>query len=383
MNFLLSLAVMLIAARIFGELFERIKLPAVLGYMVSGIVFGSILNLIPATDIEGFAQIGLILLLFIVGFKEIDTEKFMKNKKAGILTGFLGAAITFVLAYYLGMSFEFSFLTSLFLGLAIAETSISSSIATFINIDKMNTRLGRAILGASVVDDILGLIALALLTSFAATGAMGLWEIATIIGGILLFFIVFVTGGYAVPFLMKKVSKFRSHEIRFSIVIAVILLIAYFAEFVGLSVVLGAFLAGIMLSKSRELGTKEFSNDMAVVAHGIFIPLFFAWIGLQIQLMPEMLGIFSFLLIIIAIFGKMIGAYIAGTICRFTSIEKLGLGIGMIPRGEVGLIVLAIGKGLGLIPDLIFTAVFLVIAVTMIITPILLTLTLRNKEISG
>ena len=265
---------MLIAARIFGELFERVSLPATLGYMVSGIVFGSVLNLIPATDIEGFAQIGLILLLFIVGFKEIDTEKFMKNKKAGILTGFLGAAITFVLAYYLGMSFEFSFLTSLFLGLAIAETSISSSVATFISIDKMNTRLGRAILGASVVDDILGLIALALLTSFAATGAMGLWEIASIIGGILLFFIVFVSGGYAVPFLMRKIRRFRSEEIRFSIVIAVIILVAYFAEFVGLSVVLGAFLAGVMLSKSRELETKEFSNDMSVVAHGIFIPLF-------------------------------------------------------------------------------------------------------------
>ncbi|MCK4497564.1 MAG: cation:proton antiporter [Candidatus Aenigmarchaeota archaeon] len=383
MNFLLSLAVMLIAARIFGEIFERVNLPSILGYMVSGIVFGSVLNLIPIDHINDFGQIGLILLLFIVGFKEIDIEKLVKNKKPGILTGFLGAAITFILAYWLGLSFEFSFLTSLFLGLAIAETSISCSIASFINLDKINTRLGRAILGASVVDDILGLIALALVTSLAATGTLGLVELGNIVFGIFLFFIVFVAGGYAIPILMKKVKTFRSEEIRFSIVLAVIILVAYLADVVGLSVVLGAFLAGVMLSRSPELETREFSNDMAVVSHGIFIPLFFAWIGLQIMIIPEMIGMFSLLLILIAIFGKMFGACIAGILSRFNRTECLGLGIGMIPRGEVGLIVLAIGRGLGLIPDLIFSAVFLVIAVTVIITPVLLTFVLKNKELPG
>jgi Kef-type K+ transport system membrane component KefB len=383
MNFLLSLAVMLIAARIFGEVFERVNLPAILGYIVSGIVFGSVLNLIPIDHIASFGQLGLILLLFIVGFKEIDVGKLVRNKKPGILTGFLGAAVTFILAYWLGLSFEFSFLTSLFLGLALAGTSISCSIASFIDLDKMNTRLGRAILGASVVDDIIGLIALAILTSFAATGALGILEMGQIVFGIFLFFLVFVGGGYAIPVLMKRVKTFRSEEIRFSIVLAVIILVAYLAEMVGLSVVLGAFLAGIMLSRSPELETKEFSNDVAVVSHGIFIPLFFAWIGLQIMIIPEMIGLFSLLLILAAVFGKMLGAGIAGLLSRFNGIECLGLGIGMIPRGEVCLIVLAVGKGLGLVPDVIFSAVFMVIAVTVIITPVLLTLFLRDRAIPG
>ena len=117
--------------------------------------------------------------------------------------------------------------------------------------------------------------------------------------------------------------------------------------------------------------------------------MFFAWIGLQINLMWEMIGIFSISLILIAIAGKMLGAYIAGLISRFSNLERIGLGVGMIPRGEVGLIVLAVGKGLdtslglGLIPDIIFSAVFLLIAVTVIITPVLLSFLLRNREIPG
>jgi Kef-type K+ transport system membrane component KefB len=383
MNFLVSLAVMLIAARIFGEVFERISLPSTLGYIVSGIVLGPVLGLIPIVYISDFGKIGLILLLFIVGFKEIDVEKLVRNKRAGILTGSMGAALTFILGYWLGMNFGFPLLTSLFLGLAVAGTSISSSIASFINLDKMNTRVGRAILGASVTDDILGLAGLALLTSVAVTGAIGIYEIGQMVFGIVVFFLVFVIGGYSLPVIMKKIKTFRSDEIRFSVVLTVVILVAYLAEFVGLSVVLGAFLAGVMLSKSPELETKEFSNDLSVVAHGIFIPLFFAWIGLQIILLPGMIGTFPLMLIAVAIGGKVIGAGIAGMISRFSRTETLSLGIGMIPRGEVCLIVLAIGKGLGLIPDIVFSSVFMVIAVTVIVTPILLTLVLKNREIPG
>ena len=381
MNILISLAVMLIAARIFGEVFERISLPSILGYIVSGILLGPALGIIPEYHIAEFGRIGLILLLFIVGFKEIDIEKLVRNKKAGILTGLLGASVTLIIVYWLGISFDLSPLTSLFLGLAVAGTSISSSLASFINLDKINTRVGRAILGASVTDDIFGLVGLALLVSIATTGSFGFYEIGQIVFGIVVFFLVFVIGGYSIPVVMKKIKTFKSDEIRFSVVLTVVILVAYLAEFVGLSVVLGAFLAGIMLSKSPELGTKEFSNDLSVVAHGIFIPLFFAWIGLQIILLPEMIGIFPLMLIIFAIAGKMLGSSIAGIASRFNRIECLSLGIGMIPRGEVCLIVLAVGKGLNLISDYVFSAVFLVIAVTVIITPIFLTALLKKRQI--
>ena len=374
---------MLIAARIFGELFERIRLPSTLGYIVSGIIFGSATGIIPAEHIAEFGQIGLILLLFVVGFKEIDTEQLVKNKTAGILTGFLGAAISFGLTYWIGRLFGFPLITSLFLALALAATSISFSIASFIDLDKMNTRLGRAILGASVVDDIIGLVALAILTSFAATGGLNFLEIGNILLGMFVFFIVFVAGGYVIPLLIKRLRTFRTQEIRFSLVLTVIILIAYFADVIGLSVVLGAFMAGLMLSRSPELETREFSNDMAVVSHGVFIPLFFAWVGLQIMIIPEMIGVFSILLVVVAITGKMLGACIAGIASRFNKIECLGLGLGMLPRGEVVLVILTIGKAMGLIPDIIFSSVFFVIVVTVIITPILLTLLLKNRKIPG
>jgi len=383
MNFLLALAVMLVTARILGEVFERLGLPSTLGYIVSGIILGPVAGVLVPENIANFGQIGLILLLFVVGFKEIDTQALMRNKLPGILTGSLGAGISFGLTYMVGILFGFPVMTSLFLALAVAATSISFSIASFINLGKMNTRLGRAILGASVVDDIIGLVLLAVLSSIAATGALGLTQLGNIALGIFLFFVLFFVGGYIIPMLMKRIEQFRTQEIRFSIVLTVIILSAYLAEFIGLSVVLGAFIAGIMLSRSPELGTKEFSNDMAVVSHGIFIPLFFAWVGLQIMIIPEMLGLFSITLLAVAILGKAVGAFISGILSSFNKTECLGLAAGMLPRGEVVLVILTVGKSLGLVPDVIFSSVFFLILVTVIITPMLLTLILKDRKIPG
>lgn len=373
MEFLIDLAIMLIFAKLVGDLFEILKFPESFGAILAGFLMGPVLGIIDVANIEQFAQVGLVLLLFITGFEEIKGHKLLKNIKPAALTGILGAMVPFFAGYLLGITFGYSELTSLFIGVALSGTSISITVSSFIAAKKIDTRVGKTALAASIIDDIAGLIFIALLVSMITSGttisAIGLLKI---VGGIILFGIIFIIGEHIIPWIFNHLNVLIVEEIKFSVTLALVLIMAFIAHSFGLSALLGAFVAGIILSKVPQLETKLFVKEIDVVSEGIFVPLFFAWVGLQLTFVPEAISMFTLWLIIIAVLTKFLAAFFSGKICRFSSKESTILGFGMIPRGEFCLITLMIGKQAGVIPENVFAAMFLMILVTTILTPLLL-----------
>lgn len=382
MEFLLSLAIMLIVARIFGELAVRIRLPALLGYIIAGLVMGPVLGLVSVAHIESFGMVGLTLLLFIAGFMEVETEQLLKEKLPVMLVGLIGALVSFGAGYLLAVLFGMPFISALFLGTILAATSISISVGVMIDAGKLASRVGRIILGAGVVDDIFGLLLLAVVSSIAVIGAMpSIFEFASIFGSIAAFFVIFFVAWFAVPKLLGRLKDFRTKEVRFSLVLFIVLLLAYLAEVLGLSSVLGAFIAGLVLSRVGSLETKSFYNDIEVVSYGIFIPLFFTLIGLKMVLTMDSLSFFTLALIIVAIASKIVGGGIAGLLGRLKKSEIIATSLAIVPRGEVAFIILLIGQNLGVIPPVMFSSVFLMVFVTIIFTPIALKFYLKDKKL--
>ena len=376
----MDLALILIFTKLFGEFFERIGMPELLGAILAGFVFGPVLGIVDITNIEGFGQIGLILLLFVAGFSEVDVEQMLKDKKAGILIGVFDSILPLAVGFYFSSYFGLPFTTSLFIGVALAATSISISLGAFIEKGKLNTRVGRSILGASVVDDIIGLLLLAIVVSIGKRGTLpSISDIGEIVFGIGLFAVIFLVAAVVFPVLVKYSRKFEADEAQFSTVIVLVILLAFLAEKLGLSTVLGAFLGGLLLSKVSQLATKSFLEKLHVVSEGIFIPMFFAWVGLKIVLDPQAISFFTLGLIILAILSKFIAAYISGKINRFNNDECLALGVGMIPRGEVALVVLILGMQLGVIPDYVFSSFMLLIFISVFLTPLLLSPILKRR----
>lgn len=379
MHFLLDLAALLIFAKLFGELFERFELPELLGAIIAGFVLGPVLGLVDIANIALFGQIGLILLLFIAGFEEVDLEQMLRNKKQSIIAGTLGALVPMIMGYFLAKHFGFDFGASLFIAAALASTSITISLGTFIAKRKLNTRVGRTILGASVVDDSLGLFILAFIVSIAATGSFpGTTEIIEILFGMAAFVVIFVVAGWLFPRLVSISKRFEAEEAQFTITIVLVILMAFLAEKLGLSTVLGAFLAGIILSHT-SISTKAFSEKLDVVSNGFFIPLFFSWVGLQIAVDSNAISAFTIALITLALASKLIACYASGVLTGFNHKEALALGVGMMPRGEVAMVVLVLGADMGVVPTSVFSSFLILIFVSVLLTPLLITPLIKGR----
>ncbi len=379
MQFLLDLAILLILAKLFGEVFERFELPELLGAIVAGFILGPVFGLVDITNIAAFGQVGLILLLFSAGFKEVNLKQMLRNKKQSITAGVFGSIIPLIIGYFIAQYFGFDFGASLFIGVALAASSITISLGSFISQNKLNTRVGRTILGAAVVDDILGLFILAFVVSIAATGGLpSINQIAEILFGMIAFAVIFVASGWLFPKLVLLSKRFEADEAQFSITIVLVILMAFFAEQLGLSTVLGAFLAGIILSHT-SVSTKAFNEKLDVVSEGFFVPLFFAWIGLQIVIDPASLSMFTLVLIVVALLSKLVACYVSGILTGMTNKESLALGVGMMPRGEVAMIVLVLGAGMGIVPNHVFSSFLLLIFVSVFLTPLLITPLIKGK----
>ncbi|MCK4327488.1 MAG: cation:proton antiporter [Candidatus Diapherotrites archaeon] len=379
MEFLLDLALVLILAKVFGEFFERIEMPELLGAIVAGFLLGPILGLVDINNIAAFGQVGLILLLFIVGFEEVNLEQMLRNKKSSVMAGLFGSILPLIAGYLLAQYFGFGFGASLFIGVALAATSITISLGSFIAKGQLNTRVGRTILGASVVDDIVGLFLLAFVVSMAATGALpSLGELGSIVFGMVAFAAIFLVAGWLFPKLVAISKRFEAEEAQFSVTIVLVILLAFLADKLGLSTVLGAFLAGVILSHT-SIGTKRFSGKLDVISEGFFIPLFFAWVGLQIVVDASALSMFTLALVAVALASKMIACYGAGMLSGLNNKESLALGIGMIPRGEVAMVILVLGTGIGVLSASVFSSFLILIFVSVFLTPVLLSPLLSGK----
>ena len=379
----LAFTLLLVLAKLLGEAMERLGQPAILGELAAGIILGShllgpLLFHTPLYKIESLAflaEVGAIFLLFSAGYLEVDLKRLMQMGKKSFIVAISGVTITFVTGFAIGRMFNYGLIGSLFLGLALSITSIGVTVRTLMDLGKLQTDYGMIILGTAIIDDILSLFILAILVPIAQPDT----TLTIASTSIIAFKIIAFFGGSALfaAFFLKPLAKFSIKfivaEARLGIMFSVIFIFSYIAKAAGLHMIIGAFTAGVILSLQPEFKTRDIEYKVNGIAYGLFIPLFFAVLGTMIDLGALLQGgMLAVVIIFVAISGKMLAGFVGGKMVKYSSRKSLAIGVGLIPRTGVELVVISIALSAGIIDQKIFTAIVAMVAVTVIVTPILL-----------
>ena len=388
-SFLLFLAIIMISTKILGLFTRKIHMPAVVGALVAGVILGpSCLNLITLTGdtgvfLEQMAEIGVILLMFNAGL-ETDLSELKKNGVASFVTALIGVIVPLI-GGFLGYAFFFhtdfsdydEVLKAVFVGVVLTATSVSITVETLREMGKLKGKAGTTILGAAVIDDIIGIIVLTIVTSLKDTSVSPI----TVVLKIVLYF-VFIA---VLIFVLTKLKVFveEQDEKRRTAIICVALcfILSYISEeYFGIADITGAYFAGLMLC-TMKVGPYV-ARRCEIPSYLIFSPVFFASVGLKVTLggMDASIWIFAIILLVIAILSKVVGCGLGAKICGCTGKEAFQVGIGMISRGEVALIVAQKGYASGMLDDVLFAPIVLVVIVTTLITPILLKLVMKDND---
>ncbi|WP_053368144.1 cation:proton antiporter [Bacillus sp. FJAT-27245] len=363
---ILQLAIILIASKVAGSLSVRLGQPSVLGKLLIGIVLGpSVLGLVNETvTLAQLSQLGVILLMFIAGL-ETDIDDFKQSGKAASFVGLGGIILPLVGGYLVGGMFGLSTMESWFLGLLLSATSVSISVQALKELNQLQSREGTAIMGAAVIDDVVVIIALAFLMSFAGGDvnltAVVLKKIAFFAGAILV-------GWKAVPWFLEKFGKLKVTETVISSALIVCLVFAYFAEYTGVAAIIGAYIAGVAISVTKF--KEEVFEKVETISYSIFVPVFFTSIGISAQFsgIADNLPLIV-ILTVLAILTKFVGAGIGAKLSGFGWNSAMGIGSAMVSRGEVALIIAAIGLEAKLLTQDLFAVLVVVILITTIVTP--------------
>lgn len=382
-GFIFDLSMILLSTKLMGLVSKKFHMPQVVGALLAGLVFGpACLNIITDTSfIAQTAEIGVIVLMFCAGL-ETDIEELKKAGKASFIIAVFGVTIPLLGGYLVGMYFNQPdriasdatasiMLQNIFMGIILTATSVSITVETLKELGKLKTKSGNAILGAAIIDDILGIIGLTIVTSFTDSSV-------SIVAVLLKTFGFFAFAGI-VGVIFYKAYRYWSESAerqlhRHAIVAFVFcLLMSFIAEEVfGVADITGAFMAGLVLS-----GTKR-SNFVAskfdVLSYLYLSPIFFASIGLKVVL-PSMNGIivgFAVVLVLVAILSKVVGCGVGAKLCHYKNHQCIKIGVGMVSRGEVALIVASKGAALGLLGSNFIGPIVVVVVITTVITPVLL-----------
>ena len=387
--FLLFWAIIMISTKILGLFTRKIHMPAVVGALVAGVILGpSCLNLITLTGdtgvfLEQMAELGVILLMFNAGL-ETDLSELKKNGVASFVTALIGVIVPLI-GGFLGYAFFFhtdfsdydEVLKAVFVGVVLTATSVSITVETLREMGKLKGKVGTTILGAAVIDDIIGIIVLTIVTSLKDTSVSPI----TVVLKIVLYF-VFIA---VLIFVLTKLKVFveEQDEKRRTAIICVALcfILSYISEeYFGIADITGAYFAGLMLC-TMKVGPYV-ARRCEIPSYLIFSPVFFASVGLKVTLggMDASIWIFAIILLVIAILSKVVGCGLGAKICGCTGKEAFQVGIGMISRGEVALIVAQKGYASGMLDDVLFAPIVLVVIVTTLITPILLKLVMKDND---
>lgn len=392
-KFLLDIALILLSTKALGLLSERIKMPQVVGALIAGLILGpALLGFVTETEMLKYtAEVGVIVLMFTSGM-ETDINELKNSGKAAMVVAMAGVLLPlaggFIVGYFfnrpeiMGSSASASlFLQNIFLGIILTATSVSITVQTLRELGKLQTRAGAAILGAAIIDDVLGIIALTIVTSFSDPSVKIFWVLLKIV----LFFVFAIVVGMLFArfyrwWAMHSKEPGPEHAIA---AFVFCLLFSFIAEhFFGVADITGAFMAGLMLSNTNSEKHSHYLTDRFDGISFLYLsPIFFASIGLQVELesMSVMVLLFTIVLTIVAVITKIGGCGLGAKLCKYSGAESLQIGTGMISRGEVALIVAAKGAALGLISTEMFGPVIVVVVVTTIVTPILLKLVFRDK----
>lgn len=372
-TFLLDLALILLFANIGGYISKRLKQPAVLGEILTGLVIGpSVLNLIHSSGtITHMAEIGVILLMFIAGL-ETDVSDLKASSKCSAYIALGGVLLPMLLGIgtILLLKPDADFNQALFVGVILTATSVSITVEALRELNKLRTKQGIGILGAAVIDDVAGIIILTLIAGTASPAqANNLFVVIFKIAG---FFLLSIILGIVFSRLLTKYSEIVSRDNRvLTYALIFCFLLAFIAEELGVAAIIGAYFTGVLFSTTPH--RNRVSHEIQRIAYSLFTPIFFINIGLNVEL-RGLSGVYllGIALVFAAVIGKVIGCGIGARLSNFNIRESLQVGIGMIPRGEVGLIVANLGLKLGIVENNIFATIVLIVLVTTIITPPLL-----------
>ncbi|PLT29722.1 cation:proton antiporter [Peribacillus deserti] len=363
---ILQLAIILVASKVAGSLSVRLGQPSVLGKLLIGIILGpSVLGLITeAETLTEFSQIGVILLMFLAGL-ETDIDEFKRTGKASIFVGLGGIVVPLLIGYITGIAMNFTNFEAWFLGLLLSATSVSISVQALKELNQLNTREGTTILGAAVIDDVVVIVALAFLMSFAG-GDVNLT--AVILKKAAFFAGAILVGWKIVPWFLRKFSNLKVTEVVISSALIVCFVFAYLAEYTGVAAIIGAYIAGVAISVTNF--KEEITEKIETISYSIFVPVFFTSIGVSAQFSGIMdnFGLVA-VLSIIAILTKLLGASVGAKLSGYKWKNSLGIGSAMVSRGEVALIIAAIGLESKLLSQDLFAVIVVVILVTTIVTP--------------
>jgi Kef-type K+ transport system membrane component KefB len=365
-----------------AELFHRIKMPIVLGELLAGIIVGPFaLGSLPFFDgkplvvlDETVLQIGelsAVVILFIAGL-EITPREFVKGGAASFTVGGLGVVLPFFVGYFVFVLFGLESLESMLVATALTATSIAISIQVLTELGKMQSREAKLILGAAIVDDILAIAVLSVVTTMVQTGntAPDIGSIIFLISKILILFAVLLTGAvFVVPRILHVEKLWKSKGSIEGITTASFFGAAAISAFIGLSPIVGAFAVGMAVSSTKIIKRVEEYVDKLEI---IFAPLFFAIIGAQVDLRGVNINVLvlSGVIVAVAIVTKLVGCGIPSLIFLKDKTKSMRVGIGMISRGEVGLIVAGVGVTSGVLSTDIYTAVIIMVAATTVVSPI-------------
>ena len=383
MEHLLLLLLILFLAKVFGEIIERAGFPSILGEIFAGVFLG-LLWFEPGGEVLSFlAELGAIFLLFTAGYLEVNLTELRTASRVAFTPTIFGIAVPFLLGYLLGQAFGFGFLESLFIGVAFSLTSIGVVVKTLIDLKYLSSRPGSVMLTSAIFDDIIGIFILAIVVTIATINQLPSGMQLLLIAGKLAGFMLIITfmGLKVYPWLFNLVHRMHVKEGIFAFVVMVALFSAYLAEVFGLHAVIGAFIGGALLSDIPFAKIESVQSKMSGLSYGIFVPIFFAFIGLSMDLgAAQTAGFFTVLVIVLALVGKLIGGFIGSKLIGFEFHDSLIFGIGMMPRAGVELVVLSVGKGMGLITDEVFSAIVLMVVVSIIVSPILLKFVIQINE---
>ena len=390
---IIGVGILLFAAKLMAELFLRLKLPIVLGELIAGMIVGPFalggLQIIDGKqllqindEIKILGEMGAIVILFMAGL-EMTPKEFLKGGKAALVVGTLGVVIPFFVGLTVFQLFGFDALQSMLIATALTATSIAISIQVLSEFGKLKTPEARLIIGAAIIDDILAIAVLSVVTSIAGTDGgvdnIDITEVTITILQVLGFFAIMLIVSVVV---IPKVITPRIWKAKGSvegIATAAFFGAAALAGSIGLSPIVGAFAVGMALSTSKVFDKIE--NYVGKIGL-IFAPLFFAIIGAQVDLRAVDLNILalSAVIVVIAVTTKLFGCGLPAMYFLKSKQKGLRVGIGMISRGEVGLIVAGVGITAGILTSEVYSTIIIMVVVTTIITPIWLKIEYRKEQ---
>lgn len=381
----IAIVILLVGARLLGELFRRIKQPALGGELLAGIILGpTIFGIVyPYDDLELISTIAIFFVMLFIGLK-MDLREIRREGKSAFIISVVSLIVPFFVGYQLSIFFGLQFIESLFIGLLLSVTSVPVSAIILLELGVLKTKIGTTVISVAIIDDIISLVILAVILQihtnegtsldFGELGISVVQIIVYLIGIAFLAFAVYKINRWFPQRLEHFFAKAKTREAVFGIFIVVAIMLSLIADFMGLHFIIGTFFAGLIFSE-KILGKKEADRTygiMSKITFGFFAPLFFAIMGMKFsgQSLENFIPLLA-LLIIFGIMGKTLGGFIGTKLCRFPNEQGLIIATLLNGRGTIGLAITSLAYSIGILDITLFSVCVVICFITTIITPII------------